>query len=258
MSKYDGTTLEVVNWASYNPRTDSKKPSWFRLENNIATGPAFFGLDCEQKWLWIIILSLVSQKNGEPIVWNSNYIEAISGIKSKTQDSALEIFEQFSRLRVTRTVTSRNSHEDVRDSHATNERTNVRTNETNETNETNTGSVAAFVDIWNDACLKAPLAEVKVVSEKRKRAIKGRLNDAPDLDYWSKVVERITASAFCLGNGSTGWKADFDWLIKPDTHIRIMEGKYDDRQPPLKAKTKAERVSEINAEMFAAVDRGEL
>lgn len=127
-SKYDGATVEVINWEKYNPRGDSKRPSWFRLENNLAIGPAFFGLDCEQKWLWIVILSLVSQKNGEAITWNTGFIQATTGIKPKKQEETLDVFEQFVRLRVSRDVT-------LRDSPATNERTNEHNERTNITNE---------------------------------------------------------------------------------------------------------------------------
>jgi len=112
--------IEILNWTTYNPRTDSKKPTWFRLENDIATGPGFFELDCEQKWLWVVILSLVSQKNGQEIEYNSKYVKQITGISIDKQHNTIDIFEKFARLRVSREVT-------LRDSHATNERTNERT-----------------------------------------------------------------------------------------------------------------------------------
>lgn len=117
---YDGATIEVINWSEYNPRTDSKRPSWFRFENTMATGAAFFDLDCEQKWLWVVILSLTSQANGAPIVWKSSFVRNNSGVSRGKQFQTLEIFEKFGILRVSRNVT-------LRDSPATNERTNERT-----------------------------------------------------------------------------------------------------------------------------------
>lgn len=98
-----GWVIEVANWTQYNPRTETKRPSWFRFENDVATGPGFHGLNCEIKWTWIIVLSLVSQKNGEPITWNAKYVESVSGISEKTQIQAIGIFEKFGRLHVTRT-----------------------------------------------------------------------------------------------------------------------------------------------------------
>lgn len=84
-----------------------------------------------------------------------------------------------------------------------------------------------LMDLWNQ--LSSPLPQVKAVTDGRSRTIKARLQDFPDQDYWRQVITKIKASDFCLGKakGSTGWKASFDWMIRPDTHIKIMEGQYD-------------------------------
>jgi hypothetical protein len=116
---------------------DSKRPQWFRVEKSLALGPGFHGLSCEAKWLWIIILSLVCEQNGQAIRWNSNYIQAITSIKPKDQDAAIEIFEKFVRLRVSRTKSC-----DTRtNSHAT------RRDETNETNNSCSSSIRFEFDL---------------------------------------------------------------------------------------------------------------
>lgn len=85
-----------------------------------------------------------------------------------------------------------------------------------------------FMQLWNENC--RPLPTIKSLTDKRRKKIKSRLADHPDLDYWVLVVKRIAASNFCRGevNGST-WRADFDFLLKPDTHVVTMEGRYDNR-----------------------------
>lgn len=125
----EGAVIEVINWDKYNPRGDSKRPIWFRLENTIATGPAFFDFDCEQKWLWVFILSLVSQKNGEPIVWSTSFCQSLTKIKPSKQEETIDLYEKFARLRVSREVTLRDPAQV-----AHYERTNI-TNEHNEHNE---------------------------------------------------------------------------------------------------------------------------
>ena len=49
------------------------------------------------------------------------------------------------------------------------------------------------------------------------------------MDEWTAVIQRIQASDFCSGAGNTGWVATFDWLLKPDTATKVLEGKYDNR-----------------------------
>lgn len=118
-SKYEGCEIEIINWDKHNPRLDSKKPHWFKLDNDMAIGPGFFGLSLETKWMWIVIMSLVSKKNGESIIWNSAYVTGITQISQKKQDEAIEIFEKFVRLRVSRKVRELEPCESVRDTHAT-------------------------------------------------------------------------------------------------------------------------------------------
>lgn len=89
-SKYDGAEVQVINWKDYNPRVDSKRPSWFRVEIDTVLGDKFFGLNCEFKWLWMIILAKTMKGWGKPFQWKSDYIEAITGIIPASQDKILD------------------------------------------------------------------------------------------------------------------------------------------------------------------------
>lgn len=86
------------------------------------------------------------------------------------------------------------------------------------------------VEFWNANC--GTLPKVLKVSEKRKRAIESRRGDDFWVDNFERAVLKIAASAFC--NGATergGWRASFDWLVEqPDTVLKVMEGKYDNRE----------------------------
>lgn len=231
VSKYDGATIDVVNWDKFNPRTDAKRPNWFRLENTLATGPGFHDLDCEQKWLWVVILSLVSQKNGGPIEWKSSYIQALTGIKPKKQDDTLEIFEKFVRLRVSREVTSKLNEVTSRDSHATditdghNGRTDGHNGRT---------SCHPLFEIWNSN--RGSLPQAKEMTPDRKRHADSRWQEKPSTEYWTEVVVRMSRSPFCRGERNKpdsphkSWKADFDFFLRPGTHAKVMEGKYDEKR----------------------------
>ena len=52
--------LTISNWAKYNPRNDVKHPSWFRLQNTFWL--SLFSFDNDEKVIWIVLLSLASQK----------------------------------------------------------------------------------------------------------------------------------------------------------------------------------------------------
>ena len=48
----------------------------------------------------------------------------------------------------------------------------------------------------------------------------------------------MSESKFCVGENDRGWKADFDFFLKPGVIEKVMEGKYDSqpaaarRKPP--------------------------
>lgn len=87
----------------------------------------------------------------------------------------------------------------------------------------------ALADLWNEVT-SPPLKRCKALTLKRERAARARLSERP-LEDWREVYRLIQASDFCRGSGRDGWVADFDFALKPDTAIRVLEGKYDNRAP---------------------------
>jgi hypothetical protein len=124
---YDGSTVEFVNWSSYNPRTDSKKPSWFRLDNTFLTGPKFFDLDAGQKLLGVLLMSLVSQSNGSPIALNYEYLSTFTKLSFDQISKAVEIYIDRETLRVTRARSTRVPKGNILCPPATDGRTDGRT-----------------------------------------------------------------------------------------------------------------------------------
>jgi hypothetical protein len=85
--------------------------------------------------------------------------------------------------------------------------------------------ILEFQNLWNENCCGLPKASR--LTDKRKKQISARLSENSDEEYWTQIVKKITASDFCIGKNDRNWRADFDWFIKPDTHIKVFEGKYD-------------------------------
>jgi hypothetical protein len=53
-----------------------------------------------------------------------------------------------------------------------------------------------------------------------------RLKEKPELAYWQDVITRVSNSPFCGGDNDRGWKANFEFLVRADTHLKVMEGVY--------------------------------
>lgn len=91
-----------------------------------------------------------------------------------------------------------------------------------------------LADVWNDEAKGAmvKVAEVKA-GTKRFNSAKARLQDEPDLDLWRTRIRKLAGLPWVRGetpgrNGNKPWRGNFDWLIRPDTRTKIIEGAYDD------------------------------
>ena len=87
----------------------------------------------------------------------------------------------------------------------------------------------AIVEIWN-AKAPAGLGRVKEVSVGRDRHLKARWSEHPEPIYWENVIQEIGRSSFLQGmaSGGRGWKASIDFLLRPDSATKIIEGQYRD------------------------------
>lgn len=72
------------------------------------------------------------------------------------------------------------------------------------------------------------LPRVLKLTDKRKTAIRARHKDtfSQDLDQWAGYFRRAGTLAFLHGANGRGWTADIDFLLKPETPIKVLEGRY--------------------------------
>jgi hypothetical protein len=84
------------------------------------------------------------------------------------------------------------------------------------------------VIFWN--ANRGQLAEVLAMNSKRATALRARRVD----DFWrtnfEPAVLKLAALRFCQGANDRGWKATFDWMLRPDTVAKIIEGHYDENR----------------------------
>jgi hypothetical protein len=89
-------------------------------------------------------------------------------------------------------------------------------------------SPEALVALWN---AEAPhLPAVRELTAARAQKARARLREHP-LAYWRDVIRRLEASPFCRGEHGESdrtWRATFDFLVRPGTATKVLEGTYDD------------------------------
>ena len=88
-----------------------------------------------------------------------------------------------------------------------------------------------LAELWNEITtepIKKIVLSTFLPGKPRWKQAQERLDEVPDLAYWRKVIERIESSARCHGKNDRNWKANFQFLIWQETHVKALEGAYDD------------------------------
>jgi len=76
----------------------------------------------------------------------------------------------------------------------------------------------------------------------RARLVRARLSDVEQGDLLAldesgamgamrRYFERVRASDFLMGRGPCAFRADFEWLMRPNNFVKVFEGRYDNRKP---------------------------
>jgi len=64
----------------------------------------------------------------------------------------------------------------------------------------------------------------------RGKMLKARLKEY-SLDDVLKAIDNVKQSDFLLGNNNRGWMITFDWFVKPNNFVKVLEGNYNNSKP---------------------------
>lgn len=107
--------IKVHKWEEYNPRSDVKKPSWFRISNTLIEDPDFYSMSSEEFRAWIYILSMCSKGNSDIVRIYYSHANRSSNVKTGALNS---VVSKTCGLGII-SVTSRERNEVVTDTNAT-------------------------------------------------------------------------------------------------------------------------------------------
>ncbi len=150
----DSIEIKILNWEKYNPRSDVKKPSWFRLENSLFDNPDFYEFSHEELCAMIYIFCMASKKNsnGDATIRFSHLCK-IGRINRKVFDKTINKLEQLCVIAVIEPETTRGRYVNATDANAT-ERTERDETERNGTEHRNFFDEKQLLDFWTSLGLK--------------------------------------------------------------------------------------------------------
>lgn len=230
--KKDIYEITILNWEKYQPRKDLKRMHWFRLESSIIFDSKFNQLNAATQLLYIKLLALCAINNSHTIKMDLKGLMLATRLDNKGIIKGLCL---LSRIELIQVLKNGNPYESV--SYRTEQNNKEIHKEKKVSQEEKPCSASEPLALtgkkisepiscgltlaWNSHCGNLP--KVRELSAKRKKQIKLRLSEEPDLEIWTKVIKHIAKLDWCNGRGTRKWFASFDFLLKPDTRIRFLE-----------------------------------
>ena len=88
-----------------------------------------------------------------------------------------------------------------------------------------------LADFFNDELRRngSIIPTIRSIDGQRRSGTMARIREHGKPAF-AEAVKKAAASDFLNGKNDRGWVADFDWIIKPNNFIKVLEGNYDNRQ----------------------------
>jgi hypothetical protein len=83
------------------------------------------------------------------------------------------------------------------------------------------------VENYHSLCPK--MKRVEVLNDLRKGFINARVGEY-GMEKVISIIRIAGESNFLNGKNDDAWKADFEWILRPNNFIKIMEGKYENKK----------------------------
>lgn len=199
--------LSVANWEQFQHYKD-RTPPWIKLHREILDDYEFSCLQDASKahlmLIWVLASQLENKIPNDP-KWVKNKLGVVDDIDFN------ELIEKGFLVLAS-------------DASKPLAKCSLETEEDKETDKEEEGTA---VDLYNEVAKRIEIPIAQKISDTRKRNLRARLKDCGGLEGWRSALEKLEASEFCQGKNDKGWKADFDFLVRESSFIKLMEGKYD-------------------------------
>jgi hypothetical protein len=81
---------------------------------------------------------------------------------------------------------------------------------------------SSILKYWNERSL---LKEITAITDKRKSNLHARIKEH-GVEAIFKMIDQVKNSSFLRGNNKQSWTANFDWCIRPNNFVKVLEGNY--------------------------------
>lgn len=205
-------SVEVVNFMKHN---DKKTSQWFKLQNDWFDDPKLAKLAPTDRYLFLVLCGLRASNGGPLENIDVTWLQRRCNLQGRSiKPSLLNLCKQ-GLISLDKIRLDKKREEREGGSAAAAPRPSAAT----------PPPPPDLIHIWNSNCGKLP--KCAAMNKARKARWRARWQESPDPHYWVDVVQRLSKSGFANGDNDRGWRASIDFLLQSETHLKIIEGKYD-------------------------------
>lgn len=214
--------ITVTNWSKHNPNI-KRSHKYSMISHNFCYDSKLQELPISYRWLFLGLVLICGSNGEDTMKISERSLKDLLKTGGRLEEAltALKLFQLVS-YDVFEIPLNRIDRIDRIES--------TSFGESDERKEPGASSGDDFLPldlIWNEECGQLP--KVRALTKSRKTKILSLAKKIPEETYWRDIVRRVAKSSFCLGESGRGWRANFDWFIKPDTHVKVFEGHYDNK-----------------------------
>lgn len=190
--------IRIINWEKWNP--SGKGGLWFKFSSNFFEDPVIRSLTMREQMTFIFLLTRSGLIGSSEVTLIGSIVSSVVSHRGVTVESTLSKLSKLGLIEIQK------------------ERKKEREREKNPPPPKKGEDLPGKVfELWVKNC--GHIHRPKTLSESRRKKIRARLKDYPDLDFWERYSKAVGQNPFCCGESEADdrghvFKASFDWFIE--------------------------------------------
>jgi len=207
--------ITIRNFDKLNPtRKDITKPTWFRLQNTIFSDPDMWEFDSDEKWIWVCLLCIASQKKSGTIDVHFKFLNKFTNIKVIKINDAIKKFNDIGWLTISR---YKDGTQTVQESYATLHNSTLQTNSNAHSKKCATDFSLQIEELYKSSYPKKmgktrgmPVIRKKITSEEKFQDFKKAVEN------YAKWCKNQSTEIKYIKLFSTFVNEFEDWIVMPE------------------------------------------
>lgn len=218
-------SIKLRHLNKFMKRTDIKNLHWFAFEVDFFKHPDFKKITPQEKLMFLDIIGICVSLKKDVVRLDLEYMDFEYHHPKGTCLNTIKKLEgkQWD-------IVSRTESEQIRtDPCPTGQDSTLQDSTLQDSTLMSSGddqTLPLWVELWNEHCGKLP--KVQKVSKERQKKIYSLMKEFSSEEI-VKVIQKAEASEFCNGKNDQGWVLTFDFILKAENCLKVLEGKYDNR-----------------------------